>query len=328
MNAPTRTDEDFARTLRDRLDAAAPDVDVDTSAVVPAARRVRRRHRTGVALVAALGLVGSGATWAAQPWADLTTTDLQPATVLPYVPGDDVPTIDGGWPDAPYWHVRSESSGSSTDGSEESETRDTWYGNGRPGLFTVEDSPDDVTSFGPRAWADLLVDGERVLVGWDGLYALPTDPDELEQLLRDSVEADRGAGTADDKVFDMARSLLVGSPAPPALRDALWEVMSGLPTSTPLGEVTDSRGRTGEGVETSVQGWTTRLVYDPDDHRVLEESGAVDEGVIEDLEADGGLDGVIMSTTSRTTYLDEGPADAPPSEPRLEDSGCVDWATC
>ncbi|KLN33417.1 hypothetical protein FB00_17665 [Cellulosimicrobium funkei] len=324
----TRTDDTFARSLRERVDAAAPRIDVDIARVVPAARRVRRRRRAVVAGVCALAVVTGAGTWAAREHGLLRTEPLLPASVTPYVPDADAPTIDGGWPDAPYWHVRSESSGTDSTGAASHEVRDSWSGNDRPGVVTVEGSPDDDFSFGPRGWGNLLIDGERVMIGWDGLYALPTEPAQLEQLLRASVEPDRGAGSAEDKVFDMARSLLVDSPAPPALRDALWTIMTGLPTSTPLGEVTDSLGRTGEGVQRSLQGQTDRLVYDPVEHRVLESSHELDPGVLEEMEAQGQLEGVILSVSGRTTYLEEGPAEDTPVEPSLEDSGCVAWETC
>ncbi len=324
----TRNDDAFARSLRERVDAVAPEIDVDTTRVVSAARRARRRRRAAVASACALAVVAGAGAWAAQERGLLRSEPLLPANVAPYVLDADAPTIDGGWPDAPYWHVRSESSGTDSTGAASHEVRDSWSGNDRPGVVMFEGSPEDGFSFGPRGWGDLLIDGERVMIGWDGLYALPTEPAQLEQLLRASVEPDRGAGSDEDKVFDMARSLLVDSPAPPALRDALWTIMTGLPTSTPLGEITDSLGRTGEGVERSLQGQTDRLVYDPVEHRVLESSHELDPGVLAEMEAQGQLEGVILSVTGRTTYLEEGPAQDPPIEPSLEDSGCVAWETC
>ncbi|MBD8080563.1 hypothetical protein [Cellulosimicrobium arenosum] len=327
MNPTTdRTDADFARSLREHVDALAPTIDVDTHDVVPAARR-RRRRRAALTGAAAVAVFAAGAGWAAHTWILTVPDEVVPATVVPYVPSDGAPTIDGGWPDAPYWRVRFETQGTDTTGAGSTAVRVDWLGHDDPGLLT-EEGEDEVTPIGPSSWAELLIDDERVLVGWDGLYALPTDPVELERLLRDSVEPDRGAGTPDDKVFDMARTLLVGTPAPPALRDALWDVLTDLPSTSALGEVTDARDRSGQGVETTIQGWTSRIVYDPTAHRVLETTGTQDDELLDEMRDDGRLDGVILTTSSRTTYLDEGPADAPPAEPRLEDSGCVSWETC
>jgi hypothetical protein len=322
-----RSDEDFARTLRDRLDAAAPTIDVDTSRVVPAARRIRRR-RNATALVASAAVLAAGVGWATQPWEALQFAEVSPASVLPYVPSDAAPKIDAGWLDAPYWHVRSESTGTDTTSAERHEVRDTWYGNDRPGLYVVEGDQGETGAFGPRDWGALVIDGARVTVTWERLGTLPTDPAALEQVLRASVEPDRRAGTPDDKVFEMAQELLTGTPAPRALRDALWSVMGGLPQSTVIGASTDALGRSGEAVERTVQGWTTRVLYDPAEHRVLEVTGSLADGVLEEMQAQGQLDGAIMSTATTTTYLEEGPANAPPTEPRLEDSGCVAWETC
>ncbi|WP_258725438.1 hypothetical protein [Cellulomonas sp. NS3] len=52
------TDEDFARSLRDRVDLVAPDIAIDTRPVVPGARRLRRRTRA-VAALAMVGLAGA-----------------------------------------------------------------------------------------------------------------------------------------------------------------------------------------------------------------------------------------------------------------------------
>lgn len=59
--------------------------------------------------------------------------------------------------------------------------------------------------------------------------------------------------------------------APPALRDALWQVMSGLPGTSVEVEKKDSRGRSGERVtHEPEEGRTVRLLYDAGRHRLLE----------------------------------------------------------
>jgi hypothetical protein len=56
-------DDDFATHLRERIAVIAPDVNVDTSAVVPRGRR--RRRTTGLASLAAVGVVLVGGGWVA-----------------------------------------------------------------------------------------------------------------------------------------------------------------------------------------------------------------------------------------------------------------------
>lgn len=63
-------------------------------------------------------------------------------------------------------------------------------------------------------------------------------------------------------------------------------------------------------------------MYDPAEHRLLEVSGTITSGHHEHGEA-----GQVVLTT-RDIYLEQGPADVLPQEPRLDESGCVDWETC
>jgi hypothetical protein len=121
-------------------------------------------------------------------------------------------------------------------------------------------------------------------VSWDGLWYLPTDPAKLDQLLSSGIN---GAGPDDDsEMFVIVGDLLRESPAPPALRKALWEVAATIPGITLVGEVTDHAGRAGVAVERH----GTRYVLDPSDGRLLEEG----------------------SGDWQSTYLSQGPADSAP----------------
>ena len=125
---------------------------------------------------------------------------------------------------------------------------------------------------------------------WDQLYALPTNPGALERDLRRDI---KGAGPDDNsELFTIVGDLLRESPAPPALRKALWEVASRIPGVILVGAVTDSAGRAGVAVERGGQ----RYVLDPDDGRLLEES-------------DGG-------SAWRATYLEQGPTNSAPAPTR------------
>lgn len=310
----THDDEQFARALRAQVDEVAPRIDVRTDGVVPAARRRRARNvvGTGVAVVAVVALVGA---WAVnvEPWAaEVAPADPDvPVVVRETEPSTEPDAELGGWPDDPYWLVTSETTGAGDPDSVE--TRQTWYGHTDPGLWVTDGDLERPYAFGQAIWGVLLIDGEWVQIHWDELYSLPTDASALDELLRGSVEDDRGVGTPDDKIFEMAKDLLAASPAPPEVRDALWAVMSGLPGTSVEVEKEDSRGRTGERLEReATEGGPVRLAYDTDEHRLLE---------VENLGTDG-------QTLWRSTYLEEGPAVDTPVEPTLEMSGCARWENC
>jgi hypothetical protein len=121
---------------------------------------------------------------------------------------------------------------------------------------------------------------------WDRLYSLPTDPKKLARELRDGIN---GAGNGDDReLFVIVGDLLRESPAPPALRKALYQVAAAVPGVELVGPVTDSLGRSGVAVQLEEEG---RYTFDPADGRLLEES----------------------SGSYRRTVIKQGPADAAPT---------------
>jgi len=310
-------DDDFSRFLVGRVDALAPVLTVETTRVVRSARRRRAVARSGGAFALVLVLGGAGWVLDTEPW---RAPALAPAGqgVL-RVAGEDgatpgpttAPTGDvapepvaPGWPDAAYWHVLMESRDTS---GAVSERHEFWLGHTEPGLLVFDGDLTTASGVGPSSWGNLLIGGTWTLISWDALYALPTDSVALEGLLRGSVEPDRGAGTDDDKVFGMARDLQLDSPAPPALRTALWAVMAALPAATVTTGVSDAAGRSGSLIEyTDALGGGYAMVFDPADGRLLEQRS---------------LGGV-------STMVEEGPATDTPIEPTLESSGCTAWATC
>lgn len=184
----------------------------------------------------------------------------------------------GGWPDAAYWHSISEHRRGADDPVQR---REIWLGHRTPGALV-----DPVVAGGaagavvPLGVAGFPAGAARLL-SWDDLYALPTDPAQLERNLRAGID---GAGPDDDtELFVIVGDLLRESPAPPALRKALWEVAARVPGVELVGSVTDGAGRIGVAVERDTQ----RYVLDPTDGRLLEESN-------------GGW---------RATYLEQGPAE-------------------
>ena len=142
-------------------------------------------------------------------------------------------------------------------------------------------------------------------MSWDELYALPTEPSALESRLRKGIH---GAGPDDDsELFTIVGDLLRESPAPHALRKALWEVAAKVPGVRLVGTVTDSAGRSGIAVERGDQ----RYVLDPSDGRLLEESQGADGPV---AEAPGGAGWT-------GTYLEQGPAETAPVAPPAPTKG-------
>lgn len=200
----------------------------------------------------------------------------------------------GGWPDAAYWYSRSKG----PDGA----VREIWIGHHRPGV--LRDGRVDAGVL-PLEVATFPTGGTTV--DWDGLYALPTEAGALERRLRDGI---RGAGPDDDtELFVIVGDLLRESPAPPALRRALWEVAARVPGVELLGPARDAEGRPG----VAVRRHDHTYLLDPDDGRLLEESSG-DVGAPPVVERDAA--GEVLRTRDvghRATYLEQGPADTAPA---------------
>ena len=119
-------------------------------------------------------------------------------------------------------------------------------------------------------------------------------------------------------MFTIVGDLLRESPAPPALRRALWEVAATIPGVQLVGPVTDAAGRAGVAVERG----RARYVLDPSDGRLLEESeGSPSDANIVQRDSAGNVIGV-QRRYFRTTYLEQGPANsAPAATPRPASKG-------
>jgi hypothetical protein len=118
------------------------------------------------------------------------------------------------------------------------------------------------TTFGPYTWSEL--------------FALPTDPAKLEpELMADSqntiyehpVTAAQWQQQQDSFEFVMM-TLLCDTPAPPALREALFKVAAAIPGVKVTGSYKDALGRTG----TALQLGTIAIVIDPSSGVVLDET--------------------------------------------------------
>lgn len=295
------TDEQFAHALREHASALTPQVTVRTEGVVPAARRRRAAQVGALTLVAGLVLGGgafAGTVWAAGP----EVVPAGPPSPPPAGPVASAPapsrSADPGWPDAAYWHllytVRETAGGPPDD-----EVRiETWVGHTAPSVEVRSEGMPGAWSSPPGAFTTLLVGGVETELDWDDVYALPTDPVALEEVLRAGVILDDPNDPADHQVWKMASRLLLWAPSSPALREALWQVLVGLPGVATQEGATDSLGRPGvaatldPGAGRSV--WS--IVYDRAASRGLEEiRRAGDASVI-------------------STLLEQGPSDAIPAE--------------
>lgn len=139
--------------------------------------------------------------------------------------------------------------------------------------------------------------GDAVQLTWDEVRELPADPDALAREL-DARTPASGRGHDQDR-WSAVVGLLLGSPASPTQRRALWEVLARVPGVDLLGTTTDAAGREGTAVEADFtdQGWyRVVLVLDPVDGRLLE---------TRHLEPDG-------TPAFRTTLLEQGYRDQAP----------------
>jgi hypothetical protein len=182
----------------------------------------------------------------------------------------------GSWRDARYWRSVS----SYRRGAEPLVRREIWIGHRETGVLRDGGVDSGVI---PLEVGRFATGGTSV--DWDGLFALPTEVEALERRLRAGIN---GAGPDDDsELFVIVGDLLRESPAPPALRRALWQVAARVPGVELVGAATDMSGRTG----TAVRRGGTTYVVDQNDGRLLEE----------------------QSHGWRSTYLEQGPADSAPA---------------
>jgi hypothetical protein len=257
--------------------AALDDAIALSSARVIALKRRRQRRIALGGLVAA-----AAAVVVAVPAVGLRGTPTASAGAAQVLlrAGQSAGAQPGDWQSAAYWHSVSRHH----QGNGPTFTREIWIGHHQPGV--LEDGGVD-SGVIPLDVALFPAGGSGI--SWDGLWSLPTDPDALEHKLRDGID---GAGKDDDsELFVIVGDLLRESPAPPALRKALWEVAARVPGVRLVGDVTDGAGRSGVAVQRDEQ----RYVLDPDSGRLLEET----EG------------------TWSSTYLEQGPADTAPAATNL-----------
>lgn len=305
--APTAHSLDDGRAALEHATGAA-------TVRVAAARRLKRRRRSRVGVLA---LVGAAATAALVigPTLDLggdTPPDSAAADVML-----TAAAAAGAQPDlttgAPYWYSLSESE----DGAG-IRRQELWLGRTEPGtvvgsnVSTGEEWFDGVPVYSFQ-W------GEQRL-GWDDFAELPMDPDVVrEQLLTGfNPESSR---SENDQLITMITDILVESPAPPAVRQALWEVAATLPGVDVVGDDTDAAGRPGVLLTLDNDDYKeldgSSYLIDPSDGRLLEVRWPARDSAGEVLEDQP------APAPGRTTYLESGPVDTAPTPPPPP-PGCPD----
>ncbi|MFI2754948.1 CU044_5270 family protein [Cellulomonas sp. P22] len=298
-------------------DARARAADLVDSEVLAASQRVhvvRRAKRRRRAALASFVSVAAAAAFVIAPTVDLgggRPDSAQAAAMLvsaAAAAGDQA----GGWPDAAYWHVVS---AQEYDGV--AYPREMWQGRAADGALQDTalyneaaelSGPDGVytAGLGPALFAGYF--------DWAGLYALPTEPTELERVLRETGE---GHGPdPDSQLWSDIGELQRETPAPPALRSALWTVASRIPGVVLVGDATDSTGRVGTAVErdaTADNWYRERYIIDPATGDLLEEVSYDQHGKV----------------IYRMTILSQGPTEtAPAIDPPVCGPGSVPEHSC
>jgi hypothetical protein len=169
--------------------------------------------------------------------------------------------------DAAYWYSKS----LEKRGRQRAVVRQVWLGHSTPGRvldpsLAGGSTPTEVSNFG-------MVGPDHRLVPWDALWTLPTDPAKLGTLLRQGSADPKKGKDPDAELYVVVGDMLRESPAPPALRAALYRVIATIPGVRLIGPVTDPSGRRGVAVERAIGGGIVdRYVFDPADARMLAES--------------------------------------------------------
>ena len=198
--------------------------------------------------------------------------------------------------------------------------RELWIapdGSGRQRVSRVE--PMFLSPADQRAWEaagspspvaasdDTYASGQ---LAYQDVSDLPTDPDELSELLRTAAGfADRPANV--QMLIEIA-DLLRLPDASPELRAALYRVAAGIEGVQLLGDVTDATGRTGTAVgiefEESGDMQRTAILFDPETSRVLEIRTEI-------LEPVTWTDATPPLLVDYTLYLDSGIVDSTSERP-------------
>lgn len=168
--------------------------------------------------------------------------------------------------------------------------RARWEAAGRPDLGGGETTDE---TFGPGG------------LHYEDLASLPTDPDELSQVIR--ARAEQTDVPVEAEMLVIVGDLLRETAAPPDLRGALYRVAARIPGVELVGEVTDPAGRRGVAVAVTsdYSGARTRkeLIFDPETSDLLAEQEVL-------LERVQWLDADPPAVIGYAVYLESGTVDS------------------
>lgn len=238
------------------------------------------------AAILAIALLAPGGPVDKRPSAPTTTVSPQVVTVARVL--RQAATVSAGLPDesaAPFWRVDSVQQ----QGDNPPENRTVWLGRTQPGLV--------VDDFGRAELPPAVFGLQGTILSWEELLALPTNPADLRAIFDREIQ---GGSNPDLVTAKLAAYLLAESPAPPGVRKALWQVISGVRGVVALGTVKDMLGRTGFGLTLGTPSSDfAEYIVDPDQGRILQATTRT---------------GKAGADLFRVTYLDQGPAAQIPVE--------------
>jgi hypothetical protein len=204
--------------------------------------------------------------------------------------------------DAPYWKVTSEYAQTGNENPDDNSTgqRTIWQGITGPSVLSDTFGGGSAVEGGrtrelPKA--TLSVSGHTY--SWREVNAGALGPDQIHELLTED-EADlptkEGRPPHEWYFFKQAGELLSDTPAPPAVRQAIWKELATLTGVTTTGKVTDASGREGWNLTFTLKGHgSQRFIVDPS-------TGAILQAEVES-----------QGSTYRITYLEAGPAETAPT---------------
>jgi len=114
-------------------------------------------------------------------------------------------------------------------------------------------------------------------LGYTDLSNVPTDPAKLKQLIESRKSRVASGPPGDAETFTLIGDMLRETSAPPAVRSALYTIVSQLPGVQLIGQTHDQLGRPGIGVAYVSRGLRDELIFDPQTSALLGEQQSVVE---------------------------------------------------
>ncbi|MFF3673805.1 CU044_5270 family protein [Streptomyces sp. NPDC002120] len=124
-------------------------------------------------------------------------------------------------------------------------------------------------------WSPGLPDGSAGILRLEDVKALPSDAAALKAALQRFHPGSPGSDPEADRYLDyfgILENLLMFAPLEPQQRAAVYEVLADMPGLRLVGPVKDSTGRSGTAVETDTHSMRIRLIIDPEEGGLLEET--------------------------------------------------------